>query len=238
MKFVTFRVTVSVPGDLSKECETKIVSYFKKKALYAYVVIEYGASVKRHLHAAVCMKEPMEGNNLIGYMWKIVKEHHPSANRKYAMNKHVMVDNAWYNDYLKKEVGVEVIYDNYDKDAIEEHFPTEEEQEALMAHVTEGTTDKPVDGYYSRMEEKWIAFSPDDHSWESAIRFLQDAMFVTRTERVISDTRRFNQVAWSLFCYRTKRVSLDEVHRQYMYNQIGGLGDTVRANGVYLSSYH
>lgn len=238
MKFATFRVTVSVPGDLDKECESKLVTYFKKKARYAYVVIEHGANVKRHMHAAVCMKEAMEGNNLIGYMWKIVHEYHPSAIRKVAMNKHVMVDHQWYDDYLKKESGVEVLFNNYDRDAIDDYFPTEEEQEALMAHVTEGTTDKPVDAYYSRMEERWIAKFPDDSSWESSVRFLKDAMFVSRTERCISDTRRFNQVAWTLFCYRNKRVELDEVDKEYVRTQAGPEALNFRCHaGNYLTRY-
>lgn len=238
MKFKTFRFTVSVPGDLDRECESKIVSYIQKKSKHAYVVAEYGANIKRHLHAAVCWGVESEGDAIAGYMWKIVKEYHPNAIRKVAVNKHVMVDHQWYDQYLLKEEAKEVLLDTYDKDEVDEHFPTEEQQEALMEHVTEGTNDKPVDGYFSRMEEKWIAHSPDDSSWESSVRFLKHSMFVSRTERCIADTRRFNQVAWTLFCYRNKRVELDDVDKSYVRDQAGqeALGFRCHA-GNYLSRY-
>ena len=48
-----FQLTVSVPGDLSAECQDKIVEYLKKTTIMHHIVIEYGSEgTHRHLHAS------------------------------------------------------------------------------------------------------------------------------------------------------------------------------------------
>ena len=209
MKFCTFRITISVPGDLDTECSDRIVNWCRKQCRHAYVVCEQGASAKRHLHAAICLKTPAEGNNVIGYLWKIVQDHHPKAIRKFAMNKHVMYDHSWYDEYLRKEDHCEVLYAKYDRDEVTSYFPADAEQEILRTHVLEGTNDKPADPYMDRLEREWIEYDPHDAEYESAGRFLNYIMFVARTERCISDNRRFNQVAWTLYKYRNRRLQVD-----------------------------
>lgn len=221
MKLQSFRVTVSVKGDLSKEAETKILTYLRKKTLYAFVVAEHGGSAKRHLHAAVVMKEAMEGNDLVGYIWKLVQPVHPDSIRKYAVKKNAMVNHDWYDEYLRKETGVEVLYDKYDRDAVAGFFPTDAEQQLLMDHVVADTNDKPADPYFDRLEKEWTEYDPHESDYESAARFLNYIMFVARTERCISDTRRFNQIAWTLYKYRNKRLDVDVDTKNYG-NQMTG----------------
>lgn len=209
MKLNTFRLTISVPGDLDDEVVKRVVSYCEKKCHYAYVVVEHGANVRRHLHAAVCLKVPMEGNNLLGYMWKIVQAHHPDALRRRAVNKHVMYDHAWYDEYLRKESDVEVHYAKYDKDGVAAYFPSEEAQTELMSVVEGAEPARIADKYYDRLEREWIEYSPDGSTFRNAVEFLNHIMFVARTERCIADTRRFSQVAYCLFRYRNKIANAD-----------------------------
>ena len=223
MKVSALRITVSVPGDLSEVCSRAIVQWAQKKCLYAHIVCETGANAKRHLHAAVVLKVPAEGNNVVGYLWKIVQQYHPTAIRRVAMNKHVMYDHAWYDEYLTKEKHVEVLYSQYDRQEVSRHFPTIAQQEELMSHVLEGTTDKPADPYMERLEREWIEYEPNDSEYTDACRFLNYIMFVARTERCISDDRRFNQVAWTLYKYRNKRLEVDAESINYGNRMTGQL---------------
>lgn len=215
MKVLTLRITISTKDHIKDGAVNRIKQWALKKCKHAYIVVEPSPTGRRHLHAAVCLKAPAEGNDVVGYLWKIVKEYHPDAVRKVAMNKHVMYDHKWYDEYLRKEGSVEVVLDSYNKDEVARCFPTAEEQQQLMDHVVEATTDAPKDPYYDQLCRDWTEYDEDDTSYESAVKYLKYAMFAARTIRVISDQRRVCQTAWALWHYRNRRIEVDAGDKAY-----------------------
>lgn len=208
MKLHTFRVTISVPTDVSDSTVQAVKTYVAKKCHYAYIVCERGTTGKRHLHALVCLKSPMEGNDLIGNFWKhYVQPFHSDAIRKHAMNIHVQYDHTWYDEYLNKEQQKEVIWDDYDRDEVAKFFPTDEEQERLMQAVVTGRSDNGVgDPYIDRLVNQWTEYDPSGSDYEDAGRYINYRMYVARDITCIRDVRRLSQLCWTMYCYRNKRV--------------------------------
>lgn len=208
MKIHTFRVTISVPTDISDATVAHVKTYCIKKCHYAYIVCERGSSGKRHLHALICLKTPQEGNDLLGNWWKnYVQPHHTDAIRKHAMNVHVQYDHVWYDEYLNKEKQKELIYEQYVKDDVAKFFPTEEEQESLMQAVATGrSVDGVGDPYIDRMVKEWTEYDPSGSSYEDAGRYINYRMYVARDITCIRDVRRLSQLCWTMYCYRNKRV--------------------------------
>lgn len=221
MKLRTFRITLSPKESIDHNCEVAIINYIQKKASFYHVVAEYGTSGKRHLHAAVCWKVPSEANDITGYMWDIVKKYHPTSLRKVAVNKHAMVDHAWYDSYLVKEKDVVVLATKYDRDRVAECFPSESEQEALMNHVVEGTTEKVADPRMARLCKEWTDYAPNASTYEDAGRFLNYIMYAAKTEPVILDHRRVCQLGWSLYKYRNSIIDVEAEYVRYG-NQLTG----------------
>lgn len=215
MKLSAFRITISTKDDVKDAVVNRVKAWALKKCLYGYIVVEHAPGGRKHLHAAVCLRTPAEGNDVIGYLWTIVREYHPDAIRRVAMNKHVMYDHGWYDEYLKKDQNVQVIWDNYPKDEVAKFFPTEQEQEQLMSRVVESSTDAPKDPRYARLCREWTEYEPVDVSYEAAVRFLKYVMFAAKTETVISDHRRMCQTAWALWHYRSGRIEVDSGDRAY-----------------------
>lgn len=227
MKLSTFRLTVSVPDHISDTVISRIASWCSKKCVYYHVVTEYGTSGKKHLHAAVVLKVPAEGNNVLGYLWKIVQDCHPTAVRRHAMNKHVMYDHVWYDEYLRKESGVTVVASKYDRDEVAKYWPTSEEQDALMNHVVDATTDEDKDKFFGALERAWLEYNsdPTECTFLNAVTFLKYRMNVERTMNVISDPRRMNQIAWALYQYRGKIIAPDVVNTRYQHIMDGTIAD-------------
>lgn len=227
MKLSTFRITVSVPDHLCDTAISRIATWVSKKCVYYHVVTEHGTSGKKHLHAAIVLKTPAEGNNVLGYWWKIVQEFHPTAIRRYAMDKKVMYDHVWYDDYLRKEDAVVVVASKYTRDEVAKYFPSETEQESLMNHVVEGTSDDDKDKYFGALERTWIEYNPnvEEVTFLNAVSFLKYRMNVERTMNVISDPRRLNQTAWALYQYRARIITPDVINTRYQGIMEGTLVD-------------
>lgn len=225
MKLFTWRLTVSVKGDLLKECEKKVLAYLTKRCRFVYAVAERGSSNRRHMHAAICFKQEIDRHHLIGYIWKMVQEYHADSLRRHAVNLHAMYDNTWHSEYLQKENDCEVLYNNYDPEKIAEYFPTQSEQEELMLHVVDGTDDRVADPYIDKLVNQWTEHDPNERvervTYERACRYLKYCMFDARTMRCISDNRRFCQLAWTMFQYRTRRTEIDVAELNYGNIQTG-----------------
>jgi len=110
----------------------------------------------------------------------------------------VAYNHYWYDDYLKKEKDVEILNDEYDRDAISAMFPPPEVQQMLV----ESKGKRVCDAY---MHEHCLLWSETDLpvSVSGALRYLRERMFKEKTMMVIQDERRVRQLALAIYRYRT-----------------------------------
>lgn len=170
-----------------------------RKQEMAYVVAEYGESDKRHLHGVVLLKENYLRDKLKGNIWdRYVKPHHPDSIRNVAVKVQVCPGNDWYNTYLKKETGVEVLLDDYCPEAALAYFPSQAVQEALMA------TKKCTGMACPHLEHDTTTWagSPFENSPEGALCYLKNRMFVEKNMVPIADPRKLTEKAHMYWQYR------------------------------------
>lgn len=176
MKLRSFRITVSVPGDISTSVVDKICGYLDKKMKYAYVVLENGDSGKLHLHACIVTMLPTAKGSIVGHIWKnLVKPVHTDAIRSFAVKGNAMVDHAWYDEYLQKENTKQVVLNRYERDEVTKFFPTEEEQKILMEHVLRGTNDRT--NRYIKLAHEWEDAKPDGGNLLCCHHYLAKRMY-------------------------------------------------------------
>lgn len=203
----TFLLTISVKGDLSLESQESVLKWVRKNTLMNYVVIEHGESGKRHLHAVLVFKEPRLGKKLHENLWdRHVKPFHADSIGKYAVKVQVCPGNDWYNTYLKKESGVEVLSSNYDPDAAESYFPTRATQEVLM----EPRVSKGVACLHLELDVKSWAESAFTNEPSGALCYLKHRMNVLKNMIPIADKRKLAEKAQMYWEYRNGIVTPTE----------------------------
>ena len=196
-----FLLTVSVRGDISPECTRSLVSYISKSCVHSYVVVERGQNGQRHLHAAMVFKTPKSKKQLRNNLWgRHVQVHHPDSIGAVAVKLQVMPGHKWYDEYLRKESGVEVLLDTYDRDAVSGFLPTPEEQVALVEAASSSRND--INGWWSTHVAGWTA-SPFTDDAIGAIYYLKDCMHKDIIQ-VIKDDRILTDTAYSLWERRHK----------------------------------
>lgn len=193
-------VTVSPKEDISKECLERCIRELGKYQ-GAYAVLERGTSGKLHLHAACCAFNCKETKHWKEQWVNIMIKYHPDSNKKKGVDVRVMYDHRWYQEYLKKEEGVQIVYDKYNAEIIGNYFPTEEVQTKLQAISNKCNVG---DKYMAEHEERWINYDPDNTSYESAIEYLKYRMNYVRDLQVIRDKRHLCNLAFALYEYRNK----------------------------------
>lgn len=198
----TFLLTVSPKEPVTVECQNAIRTYIMTHCTFFYVVLETGRSGKLHLHAVMVfethkVKKKLQEN----INNRLVRPcGHPEAKNGIATKVQVCPGHKWYDEYLKKETGVKVIANHYDRDLVTAYFPTEEVQTVLQVlSRSRGNSDQLM----AEHERQWAAFSLDS-TYESCVRYLKDRMYVKRDLLVITDKRRFCQFAFALYEYRNQ----------------------------------
>lgn len=127
-----YRITLSPREAVHVDCERKFIKWLKR-CTDAYVVAEYGQS-KRHIHALVCWDERRQKALIQNHVWTHhVKPHHPTSLQRIAVLVNAAYNLDWYDEYLHKEDGVEVLLDNFDRERVKQCLPTLEQQDALVA---------------------------------------------------------------------------------------------------------
>lgn len=200
IKIWTFMVTVSPKDDISSECQERCVQELKKY-LSAYAVLERGSSGKLHFHAACCAATCKETKHWKEQWVNIMMKYHPDSNSKKGVDVRVMYDHRWYNEYLRKEQDVYVVYDKYNIDCVTEYFPSQEIQTELQTISSKCCVG---DDYMVKLEARWIEYSPDGASYEDAVEFLKWRMNCQRDMQVITDKRRLCNLAFALYEFRNK----------------------------------
>lgn len=203
----TFLLTVSPKDPVTQAVQDAIVKYCRKQTMFAYVVTETGASGKLHLHAVLVYSTHMEKKKLQENINNriVVKNGHAGAKNGIATKVQVCPGHRWYDEYLRKEEGVNVLYDNYDRERVTEYFPTQAVQEFLQTHTR---STGPVDKHMAEHKRQWIERFPTDASYECAVQYLKHRMYVLEDMIIIQDKRRLCQMAFALYEYRNQITDL------------------------------
>lgn len=213
---------MSVKEDLDPDVAKDIVGYLKKKCRYGFVVLEQSA--KWHMHAVVCFTSPIEKKHFEQTLWGKCEKAHPTSIKRIALKSVVQHDHDWITNYLQKDSAKRVLWQKYDEEEYTKFFPSQEEQAELIAAAASNkpSSSEAKDPRMTRLESEWIEYSTDD-SYESACRFLNYSMNVARTMPCICDSRRLNQLAWTLHRYRTHAVEMfsDQIRHGSMMTGIG-----------------
>lgn len=194
----TFQITISPKGDVTEKCVEVLLKWVKKTSLSSYVVAERGSNGQRHLHMAVAFEDSRSKRCLQEDLWKKVKKFHGDSIGRIAVVVTVSYDHRWYDEYLRKEAGVELLHDNYDRTVITDLFPSPEVQQLLV----ESKGKKVCDTYVYEHCVLWEA-TDLPVSVSGALRYLRERMFKEKTMMVMLDERRIRQLAIAIFRYRT-----------------------------------
>lgn len=216
----TFLLTVSPRDPVTQECQNAIVNYIKEQTAYGYVVTETGKSGKLHLHAVLVFDAHREKKKLQENITnRIVKKNgHPDAKNGIAVYVQVCPGHKWYDEYLRKEQGVNILYDKYERDAVTNYFPSDAIQEYLQVRSASGG---PADKHMAEHKRRWIERFPDDSSYECAIQYIKHRMYVLEDMMIIQDKRRLNQLCYALYEYRNQVVTTDVEDRNYAARMTG-----------------
>ena len=199
----TFRVTFSPKGDISD----KMIKWVQKT--YAdnnkYIVCEFGESGQKHMHMLVQFNEPKQKKDLRDTLYRNLMKHHPDSNGK-ALVVNSCYNMEWYEEYLRKEDNREdVDTDNFDADSFRLALPDEATQTALQ----DAQRRQPTGAKWITHEQRWIEQFPNDSSYESAIRYLNYRMCVSRDMEPYTSLRRLREEAYFLYKYRNKAIDVD-----------------------------
>jgi hypothetical protein len=212
----TYRVTISVKGDISDGLVRWVLRTYDKEN--KYVVCERGQNGQRHLHMLIQFEKPKEKRHLRTAMFRAVKQHHKDSNGK-ALVINAAYDMKWFDEYLRKEYEVEhVDTDDFDAESFRNALPDKATQTALQA----ATRCKPIGAYWIDHEKRWIERFPYDTTYESAIRYFKERMFVLRDMEPISDPVKLRKNAYTLYAYRNKSIEPDFGDNAYMKKEYDG----------------
>lgn len=212
----TYRVTISVKGDISDGLVKWVQkTYFDTNK---YVVLEYGQNGQKHMHMLIQFEQAKQKKNLRDVLFRAIKKYHPDSNGK-ALVLNTCYNMEWYDTYLRKEDDcIDVDTDNFDAGAFESALP----DKATQATLQDAQRRKPIGAYWLDHEQRWIEFSPDNTSYESAIVYFKTRMYVTRDMEPISNLKKLRDIAYTLWAYRNKAATCDFGDTAYMKKEFDG----------------
>lgn len=202
-----FQLTVSVKGDLSPECQEELVKFIRKNTVMHYIVIEFGESNRRHMHALLVYKAPRVSRKIQTNVWeRFVKPYHSDSLPRYAVKVQVCPGNDWYDEYLRKDGSREVLSDTWNREDACSYFPSQPVQEALMV------TSKMSGVACPWLDKDILAWSAStfENTPEGALMFLKSRMFVEKNMVPIQDLRKRTEKAVMYWEYRNGVISPSE----------------------------
>jgi len=197
-------MTVSVKGDLSAESQDLITNWIRKNTVMHYMVIETGESSRRHMHALFVFKTPRDPRKIKDNVWtRMVHPHHSDSLARIAVKVQVCPGNKWYDEYLQKEPGRELISNTWDPESAKEYFPSEQIQEALVAKSKlKGVACPWIDLDIIA----WTA-SSFENTPVGALMYLKNRMFVERNMIPISCKKKLTEKSLMYWEYRNGVIS-------------------------------
>lgn len=199
----TFNLTISTKEDYDHTARDKFLKWVKSSTEHAYVVSERGKTDREHLHAVLVFKEHRDARKIQENVYqRFVKPFHPSSIGKYAVQVHVLYSHAWYDQYLQKEPGRQVLWDTYDREKIEHYFPSVPTQEFLQ---TSGRKRKGPEAasYITEHVSGWES-SGFENTPEGSLCYLKHRMFTLRDLVPIADKRKLVEKAYMYYEYRNE----------------------------------
>lgn len=211
----SFAITVRPRDGVSDTTVSALLKWFQKLD-YAFVCLEK-EGVERHLHAQIWSDSAKAKGDIVKQVericertindWdqaqkKVLRGHGNKSGIKIAYSD-------WYLDYLKenelKEIVCNTIYEKLPENTFS-FYPTEEEQEKVMA------TANAVDPRFTDLEFKCSEFLKSRDvalTQKSVALFLCDAMFSSRTIKVMMHQRDRTALTTALFAFMSKSSNVD-----------------------------
>lgn len=90
-----------------------------------------------------------------------------------------------------------------------------------------------VSSYWIDHEKRWIKYSPDDTTYDSAIRYFNYRINVARDMEPIINHRKMREMAYFLYQFRNKLTDADAGDMAYFKRQrFGVVEDTSTTRGL------
>lgn len=205
-KYRSFAITISTKEDVEGKLQTKLVDLLKKQD-YAFAVIEHDKMGVRHLHAQTWHDKGKDKNDYRKSFIRIIEANAPLSNKHSVMVK-IAYNDDFYEDYLSKDIVEQLIDDVPSPEGRHEHYPSQEEQDKVMAKCNAADT---------RFHKMMVDF----HEWwdkppevgiglQDVAKFMADMMFKTKKYPVITDKKNRVNNTWSLYMYINSKVDINE----------------------------
>lgn len=238
-------ITIRPKKGLSNETCSEVVKWLGKQQ-YAHGVVEEEEEAK-HLHAQIwCVKERRRGEVMrsVKRICERTIEEWNSAQTKVLSGGIRIAYSDWYESYLlnaekKKDKELRVIIDNV-PDKTEEYYPSEQEQEELIA--SKNATDSCFHSDDKAFWKWWISKGNllKRIEIEHVAEFLGEGMFKTKVLKVVQDKGKAMSRCQTLFFYITGRYTMnhfmtkdelekwgfrEELRRRMYFEKINGTND-------------
>lgn len=219
-----FKLTYSVPGDISEQSVGLIKRWAEKNADMHHLVIERGESGKKHLHGLVCLPKAIIKRNVQDDHWKrFIKPFHPDAKQRCAVHVDVLYNSVWRDEYLKKEADHVVVSTDYDDERSSEYYPDQATQDRLQAIAAASGASDTFYASHAVSFQAW--FDGEYHSEPGprvaitiahGIEYFYYRMHVAKDMQVMIDERRIRQMGHALYRYVTSSKELSFEDRKYV----------------------
>lgn len=206
----SYAITVRPRDGIS---DTTISAYLKwfEKLDYAFVCTEK-EGVERHLHAQIWTDQPKAKGDIVKQVERICERtiNDWDQAQKKVLRQGVKIGYSdWYLDYLAenelKDILCDILYQQPPENTYP-YYPTEEEQEKVK------NTANAVDPRFTDLEYKCNDYLTNKDltlTHKSVARFLCDAMFNTRSIKVLMHQRDRTALATALYAFMSKSTNVD-----------------------------
>lgn len=203
----TYKLTISVKGNLEDETFTGVRDYCKKLRSFFQVEERGQSGGHRHMHCLL-LTDPMNKDKKKEFKRQIfnkfVKDKYPGSISRHAVVMNVQYDHNWVDEYLKKEDGYVIHHDNYKRELVEQNFPSVDEQE----HLQQDSKARNANSMWLDLCTDWEQHPEFPNDIPGAMEYFNNRMFVKRDMPVITDDRFRRNKAMSLFMFRRNRYNL------------------------------
>lgn len=207
--FKSFCVTCRPRGGISEETTDEIYKWLQRHPSFAYAVLEMEGEAK-HLHAQLWYDEPKYKGDITKQLVRICERTIPdwdTSQKKVLSSGTKVAYNDWYLNYLENNDLKQAPHIILDKPpAISSpYYPTEEEQEKVK------TLTHAVDQRFAKLELDYLAFAKEyelPDTIDSIAKYLYDAMFISRSIKVVINPRDRVAMTTALYHYVCKSEDL------------------------------
>ena len=193
-------ITIRPRNGISDERVSDYIDWIEKspKVAGSYGVCEKLAE-ERHLHLAVFFTEGRRKGDVNKQIERIFQRRVVEDGELKVLRSgtRIMYNDDFMKKYLDKNDDTEVVVNNVPPDT-QEYYPTDEEQEAVKSQKN------AVDQFFHSLNVKFSSWRGDRCNDIQMVRWwFGFAMYDEKSIRVITDTRKLNQIIDCLYKYST-----------------------------------